>query len=161
YLSTYPYACSEQLASRLLALASLRDVLGTLAPNEFPRKAAVDAAIGRDALELENRFDFETGFGLWKKGDGSWPFVSIHALHAFLRAGVGDKRRAQYYLERVPQQLDTVGDDQARAVIRAYALYVHRLVLGANESDRLRATAEKLIQDYDLTSMPAEALAFL
>jgi uncharacterized protein YfaS (alpha-2-macroglobulin family) len=36
YLTNYPYACSEQIASRMISIAAMRDVLGAFKAKEMP-----------------------------------------------------------------------------------------------------------------------------
>ena len=47
YLVAYPFECSEQLASRILAVAALRDVLTAFQAEGLPPPKEIDAAVAR------------------------------------------------------------------------------------------------------------------
>src|SRR4030095_1670845 len=53
YLQNYPYECSEQLASRILSIAALRDVLYAFNTKGLPSQAEIEAAVIRDIKRLE------------------------------------------------------------------------------------------------------------
>ena len=48
YLVSYPFECSEQLASRILAVAALKDVLSAFQAEGLPQPEDLQAAIDRD-----------------------------------------------------------------------------------------------------------------
>lgn len=48
YLVQYPYDCSEQIASRLLAIAALRDVLSAFQAEELPDPVELEAVVEQD-----------------------------------------------------------------------------------------------------------------
>jgi alpha-2-macroglobulin len=82
YLVEYPFECSEQLASRILAIASLRDVLTAFAAEGLPEPAALEAAVQRDIDLLQRMQNGDGGYPIWRYGDESWPYYSIYAAHA-------------------------------------------------------------------------------
>ena len=86
YLSAYPFECSEQLASRVLAVAALKDVLAAFKARGLPPPAELTAAVDRDVKLLARLQNDDGGFPFWRRGDESWPYVSIHAAHALQRA---------------------------------------------------------------------------
>ena len=53
----------------------------------------------RDLTELDRRQNRDGGFGLWRRGEESWPFVSVQVAHAVQRA----KEKGF----EVPEQLET------------------------------------------------------
>ena len=73
YLFGYPFACSEQLASRILAVVALRDVLSAFAVEGLPPPADMVAAVRRDMDLLRARQNRDGGFGLWRQDDDSCP----------------------------------------------------------------------------------------
>lgn len=87
YLQEYPYECSEQIASRLMATLALRDVLKDF--GLAPSADAVKAAVARDVKRLAARQNPDGGFGFWG-GDESWPALSLHVAQALKMAG-GDR----------------------------------------------------------------------
>ncbi|HEX7771981.1 MAG TPA: alpha-2-macroglobulin family protein, partial [Pyrinomonadaceae bacterium] len=131
YLQSYPYECSEQLASRILSVAALRDVLTAFESRGLPPPAEIEAAVTRDLKRLEGMQNEDGGFGFWKRGEESWPILSIHVAHALTRAQQKQFSipatayyRAQRYLQNIESHIPSrYGVDVKRALI-AYALYV-------------------------------------
>ncbi len=67
YLVQYPFECSEQLASRILAVAALRDVLTAFQAEGLPEPAAIEAAMARDLERLAGMQNEDGGFPIWKR----------------------------------------------------------------------------------------------
>ena len=86
YLVSYPYECSEQLASRILAVASLRDVLTAFKADGLPSPAEMESAVNRDIERLQGMQNYDGGFPYWRRGFESIPFNTIHVAHALFRA---------------------------------------------------------------------------
>ena len=63
YLQNYPYECSEQLASRILSIAALRDVLHAFNSKGLPSQAEIEATVTRDIKRLEGMQNENGGFG--------------------------------------------------------------------------------------------------
>src|SRR6266498_1994719 len=53
YLTSYPYECSEQLASRIITIAALRDVLTAFEAKDLPSPHEMEAAVARDLKRLQ------------------------------------------------------------------------------------------------------------
>ena len=49
-------------------------------------RLAMVAAVDRDLKRLESIQNGDGGFPFWRRGDRSWPYVSIHVAHALERA---------------------------------------------------------------------------
>jgi uncharacterized protein YfaS (alpha-2-macroglobulin family) len=76
-LVDYPYACTEQLASGLLPLTSLRGLgerYGLTLPADLG--AAIEARVGA----ILSRQQGDGGFGLWPDSPEPYPWVSAYAL---------------------------------------------------------------------------------
>ena len=86
YLVAYPFECSEQLASRILAVAALRDVLTAFQAEGLPPPKEIDAAVARDIARLQIMQNDDGGWPMWRRGEESWPYHSIHAANALQRA---------------------------------------------------------------------------
>ena len=86
YLVAYPFECSEQLASRILAVAALRDVLTAFQAEGLPPPKEIDAAVARDITRLQTMQNDDGGWPMWRRGEASWPYHSIHAANALERA---------------------------------------------------------------------------
>lgn len=163
YLQSYPYECSEQLASRILSVAALRDVLTAFKASGLPPPAEIEAAVARDLKRLEGMQNDDGGFGFWKRGEKSWPVLSIHVAHALTRAQQKQfpvplpvYYRAQRYLQNIESHIPSrYGVDVKRALI-AYALYV-RTQMG----DRDAAKARKLLAESQPEKLSLETIGWL
>lgn len=144
YLYDYDYECAEQISSRVVTVAALRDVLSSFKAEGMPSADAVQKSMSRDIEELASRQNYDGGFGLWRRGQTSWPFVSIHAAHALTRAKakgyeVDDyvMNRAKNYLTQIERHIPGWYSQWTRRHIIAYALYV-RDVMGDSDPARAR-----------------------
>jgi len=164
YLVRYPFECSEQLASRVLAVAALKDVLTAFQAEGMPRPDEMVASVQRDLKLLAAIQNDDGGFPFWRRGDRSWPYVSIHVAHALERAqakgfAVPDplRQRAQSYLKNIDGRIPKDYPIDVRRSLQAYALYVrHRM----NDRDPGRARAI-LREAGGVEKVPFEALGWL
>jgi uncharacterized protein YfaS (alpha-2-macroglobulin family) len=95
-LREYPYACTEQLASRVLPLgplAGLAERYGIQNPN---RVALLEAQLG----EILRRQRGDGGFGLWPSSPESQPWVSAYALWVLGQARTAGARLPQRSFEQ-------------------------------------------------------------
>lgn len=163
YLMAYPYECSEQISSRVLAVAALRDVLAAFAAKGMPKPEEIKAAMARDIKRLRGLQREDGGFGFWRRDEEAWPYVSIHVAHALQRAhekkfevpdGMLDK--SKQYLRNIEQHIPSTYPLDVRRALIAYALYVrHRM------GDRDAARARKLILEAGLENLSLEAVGWL
>jgi alpha-2-macroglobulin len=144
YLVTYPYECSEQIASRILGIASLRDVLTAFRAEGLPPPAEIEARLGRDLDRLESMQNHDGGFPVWRRGFESWPFLSVHVTNALIRAQhkgypvpAAMLQRAHGYLKNIERRYPSYYSAEVRRTITAYALYVRKL-LGDKDVARAR-----------------------
>jgi hypothetical protein len=162
YLVSYPFECAEQLSSRVLAVAALKDVLAAFAADGLPPAAELEVGVKRDLERLRALQNDDGGFGFWRRGDRSWPYVSLHVAHALERAKAkgfpvpGDMLdRARGYLARLESHLPDDYPEEVRPTLLAYALYVrHRL----GDSDPGRA--RRLVQEVGLSRLSFEAIGW-
>ena len=68
YLVRYPYECSEQLASRILGVSALRDVLTAFEAEGLPSPAEIESTMERDLQTLAALQDDSGGFPIWRRG---------------------------------------------------------------------------------------------
>ncbi|HSB02310.1 MAG TPA: alpha-2-macroglobulin family protein, partial [Anaerolineales bacterium] len=163
YLVAYPYECSEQLASRILAVAALRDVLTAFKADGLPSPAEMESAVGRDIKRLQGLQNDDGGFPYWRHGFESKPFNTIHVTHALYRAGQKGfdvppqmQQNALSYLRDIESHYPSWYSQQTRWTLSAYALYVRNLT-----GDRDAAKAEKLLRDAGLKNLSMEAIGWL
>jgi hypothetical protein len=154
YLCTYPFTGSEHIASRVIAVAALRDVLAAFGAAGLPPEEVLIAATQRDIAELVGRQMWDGGWPFWRGTGPSHPFVSMHVAHALQRAREkgfdvpsSTLQSAARYLAGVESHVDD-WPLNARQSAASYALYVrHRMgdtavvqqarVLAATPPDRV------------------------
>lgn len=131
YLAEYPFDCHEQLASRLLGIASLRDVLTAFRADGLPPPEKLEAKILRDLEALETGQHESGGWSFWRGQPEAWPFVSVHVAHALVRAKeMGYEpsplvfRRAMRFLREIEVHIPAGYRDDVRHSLTAYAHYV-------------------------------------
>jgi uncharacterized protein YfaS (alpha-2-macroglobulin family) len=145
YLVRYPYECAEQIASRILGVTALRDVLYAFRTEELPAPEQLQASVQRDVRALAALQNPDGGFGLWARGDRSFPYASIHAAHALQRAKekgydvpAQALARAQAYLRGVPANLPAEYPQDVKRALHAYALYVRARMDDPAAGDEVR-----------------------
>ena len=163
YLVRYPYDCSEQIASRILGVAALRDVLAAFDAEGLPSPAELERTVQRDLQTLAGLQDDNGGFPIWRRGGPVWPYHSIHVAHALARAqlkgyAVPEEMlsRARDYLRNVEERFPSWYGLDARRGLSSYALYVRKLF---NDSDPSKARA--LVGSAGLENLPLESVGWL
>jgi uncharacterized protein YfaS (alpha-2-macroglobulin family) len=163
YLVSYRYECSEQLASRMLAVAALRDVLEAFSAEGLPSPEDMEAAVKQDIERLQGLQNWDGGFPYWQRGRESIPFNTIHVAHALQRAEDMDflvpanmKSQALDYLRNIEDHYPDWYDKDTRQTLSAYALYVRDLM-----GDGDVAKARRLLDDAGLENLSLEAVAWL
>ncbi len=164
YLATYPFECNEQLSSRVLSIAALRDVLDAFKAEGLPPKEDLIARVKADLEKLASRQHWTGGWDWWRKDRNPVPFVSIHVTHALVVAKakgfkVSDEmsQRALGYLRQIEGRIPHDYSLSVRQTLIAYALYVRHLV-----GDRDPARARRLIQQAGgVEKLPLEAIGLI
>ncbi len=167
YLTNYPYACSEQISSRMISIAAMRDVLSSFKAKDMPTANQLESYFARDIEILGSRQRSNGSFGLWKR-DGEryqYPFLTIHVAHALaLAKAKGYKipddmlNKTKPYLKDVEKHFDEwyKNSPQVRWTISAYALYVRDMM-----GDKDAAKAKRLLAEATIEKMPFEALGWV
>lgn len=163
YLQTYPFECSEQLASRILSVAALRDVLTAFQAEGLPAPAEMESAVRRDIEKLRGMQNDDGGFPYWQRGFESIPFSTIHVARALLSAQQKGfdvppemLQNALNYLWNIEERYPDWYSEQTRWTLSAYALNVRNL-----NGDRDSVKAEKLLRDAGLENLRMEAIGWL
>ncbi len=159
HLVQYPYECSEQLASRVLAVAALRDVLEAFEAEQLPAPAELEAAVGKDLERLARRQHDNGGFSFWG-GMPDEPYLTVHVCNALVRAEArgfelpeGLLPAALKYLKRIENHIPWWYSEQARRSIIAYSVYVRHL----RGDDDLRRARQLYGHGLDAISLEAQA----
>jgi alpha-2-macroglobulin len=155
YLTSYPFECSEQLSSRILAVAALRDVLTAFKAKGMRSAEAITAAVDRDLKRLQGMQNYDGGFALWERGKPSWPFVANHVTHALVRAKAKGftvspvmMQSALGYLRAIESHIPGYYGPEARRAIVAYSLYVRALASDVDVSKAKSLLAEFKAQKH-------------
>ncbi len=163
YLVSYPYECSEQLASRILGVAALRDVLTAFKADGLPSPQEMESAVSRDIDRLQGMQNYDGGFPYWRQGFESKPFNTVHVTHALIRAQqkgfdvpADMQQNALTYLRDIESHYPYWYSQQTRWTISSYALYVRNLA-----GDRDAAKAEALLREAGLDRLSMEAIGWL
>ncbi|MGH9832733.1 MAG: alpha-2-macroglobulin family protein [Blastocatellia bacterium] len=164
YLVAYPYECAEQISSRILAIAALRDVLAAFDAKGLPKSDELIAAVDRDLKRLQGMQSYNGGFGFWRRDGETWPYISIHAAHALQRAkekGFNPPPEmlelSKQYLRNIEQNIPHWYSIEARRVLIAYSLYVRNRM-----GERDAAKARSLIDSAGgVDKLPLEALGWM
>lgn len=155
YLQSYPYECTEQISSRILSVAALRDTLAAFDAKGLPTPAEIEAKMRSDIGRIEKLQHKDGGFSFWRSDDASLPFLSVHVAHGLARArekGYAVSpvviKSAAYYLNHIEKDYPGHYSLETQRAISAYALYVRDL-LGDKDTGKARglvrtAGAEKL-----------------
>lgn len=167
YLYRYPYECSEQISSRMISIAALRDVLTAFKSKEMPTAKELDANFAKDIEILKGRQREDGSFGLWsqRRERYEYPFLTVHVAHALALAKskgykVPDEmiNKTKPYLKNVEKYFDDwhKKSPQVRWTISAYALYIRDLM---GDKDTVKAKA--LLKEATLEKLPFEAIGWI
>ncbi|MBN2716284.1 MAG: Ig-like domain-containing protein [Deltaproteobacteria bacterium] len=163
YLVDYPYECSEQLASKIIAIATLKDVLKAFDVSDMPSDEELKRVMGEALKRLEARQNWNGEFGMWRKESVSYPWISVHVANAMIIAKekgypVNETvlQRSGSFLQRIEQYIDNNYSRKSQNAIVAYALYVrHRM------GENVTANATKLQDREKSDDVSMEARGWL
>ncbi|MBW2255544.1 MAG: hypothetical protein JRI25_13220, partial [Deltaproteobacteria bacterium] len=163
YLVQYPYECNEQIASRVMAVAALRDVLDAFQAEQLPPPEELESAVARDIERLQARQTPSGGFGWWRYNERDWPYPSVHVAHALARAKAKGYEVPETmvdsslrYLRRVERHIPSWYSKESRWTIIAYAVYVRHL-FGDEDPGKARA----LLREAGVEGLPLEAQGWI
>lgn len=167
YLYRYKFECSEQIASRMISIAALRDVLSAFKAKDMPTAEELQKSFEKDMKILQSRQRDDGSFGLWKKDREryEYPYLTVHVAHALALAKqkgykVPDEmiNKVKPYLKNVETKFDEWHrkSPEVRWTISAYALYIRDLM-----GDKDVAKAKKLLTEATLEKLPFEATGWI
>ena len=163
YVLNYPFWCSEQTASRILAIAALRDVATAFETKNFPSPKEIEERMTQGIALLRQLQHSDGGFSFWRSDDESIPYISVHAAHALARADAKGYavpkemlNRAKHYLEDIEGKIPTNYTQESKWAIRSYTYYVRNL-LKDNEAD----SVDSFIKQVTLEKLSPESIGWL
>ncbi|MGE3763679.1 MAG: alpha-2-macroglobulin family protein [Kofleriaceae bacterium] len=133
YLVKYPYECAEQRASRILAIAALRDVLTAFKTKDMPSTAALEASVKTDIERLSQMQNYDGGYAFWDRGHPSNPYLTVYVTSALQHAKAKGFTVPQQMIDRAKPYLKTIENyypwyypKEVRWAISSYALYTRK-----------------------------------
>ncbi|MCP3972860.1 MAG: hypothetical protein GY720_00035, partial [bacterium] len=161
YVSKYRYQSSDALASRILTVAALRDVLDAFDADGLPSAAVLTAAVADDLEALQALQNDDGGFPYWRLWRESVPFNTVHVVHALTEAksagydvDQGVLANGLQYLTDIESHYPGNYSQRVRDTISAYALHVR---MQAGHTDSAKAT--QLYRQAD--NLGLDAIAWL
>ena len=134
YLTRYRYSSATAYASRILAIAALRDVLEAFSAESLPTPEKLDSLVRLDIKALTALQHEDGAFGRWSLRVPPDPYGSVQAIHALLLAKDAGYEVSQTALELGNMFLRNVGDNTPASysqanknTLEAYALAVRAL----------------------------------
>ena len=133
YLVHYPFECAEQRASRVLAIAALKDVLAAFKTKDMPSASSMEASVAADLEHLAQMQNGDGGFAFWDRGHPSEPYLTVYVANALGHAR--DKgfvvpanvlEQAKQYLRVIESHYPWYYGPDIRHSISAYALYTRK-----------------------------------
>lgn len=165
YLCDYPFESSESIASRMIAISAMQDVLNAFKVEGLPSEQKIKAKIEQDIKTLISRQRSDGSFGVWsyRKERFEYPFITVHVTHALLRSKAKGYNVPQERLEKALSYIKNIEFDdwhkkipKLRWTVLAYSLYVRNLA-GDTDSDK----ALKLLNEAKLENLPFEAIGWI
>ena len=163
YLVVYPFTGAEQLASRILSVLALYDVLEAFNAPDLPSPDELRAHLTEWTTQLLRNQRSDGGFGFWINDKESRLFVSSHATLALWQAreaGIdvspNPLRRATDFLTEMSRSSSRLESPRQRATVEAYALYV-RFRMDEIEGSEL----DQIITRHGIETFSMEALGWL
>jgi alpha-2-macroglobulin len=163
YLINYPFECAEQTSSRVIAIAALRDVLTAFEAREMPAERELIRTVERDIDRLRGLQNHDGGFAFWVRGHESWPYISIHAANALVRAkakgfAVPQEMldRSRGYLRNIERHIPWYYGPVLRRTLVAYSLHVRRMM-----GDPDTAKARSVMAEAGLGGLSMEGVGWL
>ncbi|CZE51464.1 alpha-2-macroglobulin family protein [Campylobacter geochelonis] len=141
-LIEYPYGCTEQIASRLLALENLYTT------NDKEQKE-VDEIVERGVTSLILRLKDNGSFGYWSKFSDTNIFASIYASDILLQIDKSKKLIGNASKELIYSYLKMPHQDPFNALYAAYVLGQNK----ALEKDRANYLFDSKAYEYNLVTL--------
>lgn len=149
YLYAYPFECSEQVSSRMISAAALKDVLQAFEVPGLPSKSELEAAFQRDLKRLQGTQNYDGGWDYWEREKPSLPYLTVHVTHALvLSKSKGFKVSEQMlepalnFLKNIDSHIPADYSESCKLSIRCYAAYVLNLA-GQPQLERARTLANR------------------
>jgi len=159
YLSEYEYRSADAYASRILAIAALRDVLGAFRADGMPTAVEMNDTLRSDIAALSALQNYDGGFGSWRRDQQSSPFRSVQAMHALIVAKAGGftvrpdvMELGRSYLRDLESHIPSNWGRSTKDMLVAYSLHVRHLD-GDVDSSKARSLWNRSGSDLGLDAI--------
>ncbi len=159
YLVDYRYESADGYASRIMAVAALRDVLDAFDAAGLPSPAALNRQVRNDIANLSALQNDDGGFPYWQRGRESIPWESIQSTHALVLAKAAGYAvpqdtidRALAHLADIEAHIPVDYGEAVRNSLSAYALYV-RGEAGGRDVTKATDLYERAGDDLELDAV--------
>jgi uncharacterized protein YfaS (alpha-2-macroglobulin family) len=163
YLVKYPFECAEQRASRIMAIAALRDVLEQFETKDLPSRAALEKSVAEDIERLSQMQNHDGGYAFWDRGHPSNPYLTVYVTSALSHAKAKGFKvpqtlidRAKPYLKDIESKYPWYYSKEVRWAISSYALYTRKQL-----GDLDIGKGQKLVKEATVDKLPMEANGWL
>ncbi|MEQ8840765.1 MAG: alpha-2-macroglobulin family protein [Acidimicrobiales bacterium] len=134
YLTEYEYSSADAYASRILAIAALRDVLEAFEAEGIPTPAEFDRIVADDLAALAALQNSNGGWSTWRRNYDTSPYRSVHVMHALYEAEANGYDvpatmldQGRQFIRNVESYIPQTWGTDARDTLIAYSLFVRRL----------------------------------
>jgi len=134
YLAEYEYTSADAYASRILAIAALRDVLEAFEAEGIPSPAEFDQIVADDIAALAALQNDDGGWSTWRRNYRTSPYRSVHVMHALYEAKANGYEvpgevleQGRWFIQNVEQYIPQDWSVESRDTLIAYSLFVRRL----------------------------------
>ncbi|MDW8304604.1 MAG: alpha-2-macroglobulin family protein [Acidobacteriota bacterium] len=167
YICEYPFESSESIASRMISIAALYDVLKAFKVEGMPDERKVKERFEKDIEILSSRQRSDGSFGLWKAQEERfrYPFVTVHVTHALMLARAKGYKVPNEMLKKALENIKSIEvsfDEWHKKykklgwTVSAYALYVRSL-----NQDADVAKAKSILKEAGIENLPFEAIGWI
>eukprot|EP01080_Neovahlkampfia_damariscottae_P007433 gene7433-11756_t len=166
YLYSYKFECVEQIASKILSIVALENVLYAFSSPGIPSKSTLKSYVAKGIKKLQNNQRPDGSYGFWTSKSEPNIFLTIHVAHCFQRCidqgyeiPSNTFQKSKTFLINIERYLEneTTMAKSTKYSLRLFALYV--LTLMKYDKIQIYEKAKKI---YDLTENPSlDSIAWL
>jgi uncharacterized protein YfaS (alpha-2-macroglobulin family) len=165
YLVHYKFSCNEQIASRIISIITLKDVLKAFKAEGIPSEEKLSEYMTQGLNELYKNQLPDGSFSFWKDSNVVSTYVTVHVAHCFARCKMHgylvDENalgKSISCLKQI-QSLMNQNDYTKTSIwsIRSYAYYVLSLL----DDPDAGKFAEKLFEEAGIEGLSLEGLSWV
>ncbi|EFC37102.1 hypothetical protein NAEGRDRAFT_59848 [Naegleria gruberi] len=174
YLYSYPYECNEQIASKLLGIVSMKEmILQFYTPEELKKlmdisgREEIDTFIDTNLARLFERQRYDGAFSYWSNNLIGDPFLTCHVAFCFAKCKSEGYKIPDQILSRTKSILKNISSlfffgfiwpRSVKDTIKAYAFYILSLLADSEtDKEQVISLCEGILDHYNtLTELTQE-----